>query len=36
MLPALENRPFAPSILKELTAIRTGAVADKHGWMVKI
>lgn len=36
MLPALENRPFVPSILKELTDIRSGAVADKHGWMVKI
>ena len=35
-LPSMENRPFATSILKELTDIRTGVVPDRFGWMVKV
>jgi branched-chain amino acid aminotransferase len=35
-LPPLDQRPFAPSILKELTDIRTGAVEDRHHWMMKV
>lgn len=35
-LPPPEKRPFAPSILKELTEIRTGQVADRFGWMLRV
>ncbi|HPI11916.1 MAG TPA: branched-chain amino acid aminotransferase [Catalimonadaceae bacterium] len=35
-LPSNENRTFAPSILKELTEIRTGESADRFGWMVQV
>jgi branched-chain amino acid aminotransferase len=35
-LPPLSQRPFAPSILKELNEIRTGFVPDRHNWMAKV
>lgn len=35
-LPPLDQRPFAPSILKELNGIRTGELPDRFGWMLKI
>jgi len=35
-LPPLDQRPFAPSILKELNQIRTGELPDRHNWMLKI
>ena len=35
-LPDLKDRPFAPSILKELNDIRFGLVADRFGWMMKV
>jgi branched-chain amino acid aminotransferase len=35
-LPSSETRTFAPSILKELTEIRTGETADRFGWMVQV
>lgn len=36
LLPELENRPFAPSILQELNGIRSGSLPDRHHWMMKI
>jgi len=35
-LPELKDRPFAAGILKDLTDIRTGAVPDRFGWMLKV
>jgi len=35
-LPPMKDRPFGPSILKELTDIRTGVVSDRFGWMMKV
>jgi branched-chain amino acid aminotransferase len=35
-LPSQEERPFAPSILKELTDIRTGQKPDRFGWMMRV
>jgi len=35
-LPPSNQRPFATSILKELTEIRTGQIPDRFGWMLKV
>lgn len=35
-LPAVESRTLSSKILKELTDIRCGKIADTHGWIHKI
>ncbi|WP_026463248.1 branched-chain amino acid aminotransferase [Adhaeribacter aquaticus] len=35
-LPSIESRQYSPQLAKDLDAIRSGAVADTHGWIVKI
>jgi len=35
-LPAVGNRKYSPALAQELNDIRTGKVADEHGWVVKV